>query len=179
MTATLPTLLVGSYTATGGGNATGISIVAGGPASAAGTADVRTAAVIDDPSFLAVSGDRVYAVSETADGGVSAFRRDGSALEHLWDAPAGGDAPCHVRVDPSGALVVANYVSGTVTAVSLAAAESHAASVLASDGVVGAHGVDGVAGTHGVDGAVGPQGVDGVVLAHGVGDRTIVPGPPS
>ncbi|GAA3340611.1 lactonase family protein [Curtobacterium pusillum] len=140
MSGTLPTLLVGSYTATGGGNATGISMIAGGAADA--SADVRTVAVIDDPSFLAVSGDRVYAVSETVDGSVSAFRRAGSALEHLWDAPSGGDAPCHVQVDPSGTLVVTNYVSGTVTAVSLAAAESHSASVLASDGVVGTHGSD-------------------------------------
>ncbi|WP_144710169.1 beta-propeller fold lactonase family protein [Curtobacterium pusillum] len=115
--ANLPDLLIGSYTATGGGNATGISFVAAGPVD--GPADVRTVAVIDDPSFLAVAGDRVYAVSETVDGSVSAFRRDGSALEHLWDAPTGGDAPCHVRVDPSGALVVTNYTSGTVTAISL------------------------------------------------------------
>ncbi len=56
-------LLVGSYTATGGGNATGISVVHGTTA--------HTAAVMDDPSFLAVSGDRVYAVSEVADGSVS------------------------------------------------------------------------------------------------------------
>jgi 6-phosphogluconolactonase (cycloisomerase 2 family) len=115
--ANLPALLIGSYTATGGGNATGISSVAAGPVDAAH--EVRTVAVIDDPSFLAVTGDRVYAVSETVDGGISAFRRDGSALEHLWDAPSGGDAPCHVRVDASGALVVTNYVSGTVTAVSI------------------------------------------------------------
>ncbi|WP_439693709.1 lactonase family protein [Curtobacterium sp. SP.BCo] len=139
MSPALPALLIGSYTATGGGTATGISYLPAGPIDAA---EARTVAVIDDPSFLAVSGDRVYAVSETADGGVAAFRRDGASLEHLWDAPAGGDAPCHVRVDPSGALVVTNYVSGTVTAVSLAAAESYTASVLASDGVVGAHGTD-------------------------------------
>ncbi|WP_175415885.1 lactonase family protein [Curtobacterium sp. SGAir0471] len=125
-------LLVGSYTATGGGNATGVSVVHGSTAT--------TVAVMDDPSFLALSGDRVYAVSETADGSVSAFRYAGGSLEHRWDADAGGDAPCHVRVDPSGALVVTNYVSGTVTAVSLEAAESYAASVTASDGVVGAHG---------------------------------------
>jgi len=128
-------LLVGSYTATGGGNATGISSVENGVAA--------TVAVLDDPSFLAVSGDRVYAVSETAEGSVSAFRRSGAALEHLWTATAGGNAPCHVQVDPSGALVVTNYVSGTVTAVSLAAAESFAASVAASDGVVGARGSSG------------------------------------
>lgn len=124
MTDTLPPLLIGSYTATGGGTATGISVVSGGQATAAETAEVRTVAVIDDPSFLAVDGDRVYAVSETIDGGVSAFRRDGTALEHLWDAPSGGDAPCHVRVDPSNALVVTNYVSGTVTVVSLSAADA-------------------------------------------------------
>jgi 6-phosphogluconolactonase len=124
-------LLVGSYTATGGGNATGISFVENGVAA--------TVAVLDDPSFLAVSGDRVYAVSETSEGSVSAFRRSGTALEHLWTATSGGNAPCHVQVDPSGALVVTNYVSGTVTAVSLSAAESLAASVAASDGVVGAH----------------------------------------
>jgi len=141
VTPTLPTLLVGSYTATGGGNATGISIVTSGrDADGDDAVDVRTVAVMDDPSFLAVSGDRVYAVSETADGGVSAFRRTGTALEHLWDAAAGGDAPCHVRVDPSGALLVTNYVSGTVTAVSLGAAESHAASLVVSDGVVSSHG---------------------------------------
>lgn len=134
MSAELPSLLIGSYTATGGGNATGISLVDAGPVGAVPAA--RTVAVLDDPSFLAVSGDRVYAVSETNDGAVSAFRLQGGALEHLWDAPAGGDAPCHVRVDPSGALVVTNYVSGTVTAISLAPAESHAASVTASDGVV-------------------------------------------
>ncbi|PCN47097.1 hypothetical protein Csp2054_14030 [Curtobacterium sp. 'Ferrero'] len=128
----LPDLLVGSYTATGGGTATGISLVQGGTAT--------TVAVLDDPSFLAVSGDRVYAVSETAPGSVAAFRRTAAGLEHLWDAPAGGDAPCHVRVDPSGTLVVTNYVSGTVTAISLEQAESYAASVLASDGVVGTHG---------------------------------------
>ncbi|MBF4606052.1 lactonase family protein [Curtobacterium sp. VKM Ac-1393] len=143
MSVDLPTLLVGSYTATGGGNATGISLVDGG-AGAVARAGARTVAVLDDPSFLAVSGDRVYAVSETNSGGVSAFRLQSGTLEHLWDASAGGDAPCHVRVDPSGALIVTNYVSGTVTAISLAAAESFAASVTASDGVVlptdGVHG---------------------------------------
>ncbi len=127
MSVDLPTLLVGSYTATGGGTATGISIVDDGAA--------RTVAVLDDPSFLAVDGDRVYAVSEVADGSVSAFRLEHGALEHLWDAPAGGDAPCHVRVDPSGTIVVTNYVSGTVTAVGLAAAEAGAGAAVPDDAV--------------------------------------------
>lgn len=114
----LPGLLVGSYTATGGGTATGISFVQDGVAT--------TVAVMDDPSFLAVSGDRVYAVSEVVDGSVHAFRRQGNALEHLWTAAAGGDAPCHVRVDAGGVLVLTNYTSGTVTAVSLASASGSA-----------------------------------------------------
>ena len=135
MTTGLPDLLVGSYTATGGGTATGISFVTGGTDPAA--VDVRTVAVIDDPSFLTVDGDRVYAVSETAPGSVTAFRRDGSTLELLWDAPSGGDAPCHVRVDPSGVLVVTNYGSGSVTAVALEAASTHAGSTAAGDGTHG------------------------------------------
>ncbi|WP_420369792.1 lactonase family protein [Curtobacterium sp. L1-20] len=130
MSTALPTLLVGSYTATGGGTATGISVVSATPAESAASADVRTVAVIDDPSFLALAGDRVYAVSETADGGVSAFRRDGTELLHLWDAPAGGDAPCHVRVDASGTLVVTNYVSGTVTVLTLTDADEQAPSLV-------------------------------------------------
>ncbi|WP_181431158.1 beta-propeller fold lactonase family protein [Curtobacterium sp. MCBD17_021] len=157
-------LLIGSYTATGGGNATGISIVGSSGAGADGPALVAsTVAVLDDPSFLAVSGDRVYAVSETTDGGVHAFRRSGSSLEHLWDASAGGDAPCHIRVDPAGALVVTTYVSGTVTAVSLEAAESYAASVSASDGIVGGPGAAVGAGA-GADGA-------GTAAGHGVAGR--------
>lgn len=137
-------LLVGSYTATDGGSATGISIVHGTTA--------HTAAVMDDPSFLAADGDRVYAVSETADGSVSAFRYADGALEHRWDATAGGDAPCHVRVDASGALVVTNYVSGTVTAIGLAAAEAHASAVLDGSAVA-----------------------SGSAEPHGLGDRVVVP----
>ncbi|WIB36545.1 hypothetical protein DEJ15_05315 [Curtobacterium sp. MCJR17_043] len=55
---TLPDLhlLVGSYTATGGGNATGISIVGPGQSAGEATLVASTVAVLDDPSFLAVSG---------------------------------------------------------------------------------------------------------------------------
>jgi 6-phosphogluconolactonase len=123
-------LLIGSYTATGGGTATGISVVEDGVA--------RTVAVLDDPSFLAVTDDRVYAVTETLDGAVHAFRRSGTTLEHRWTADAGGDAPCHVLVDPRGVLVVTNYTSGTVTAIGLEAAET--ASAAAPDSTVGTHG---------------------------------------
>jgi 6-phosphogluconolactonase len=164
---TLPALhlLIGSYTATGGGNATGISIV-GGPADGP---VVSTVAVLDDPSFLAVDGDRVYAVSETVDGGIHAFRRSGTALEHLWDAPAGGDAPCHIRVDPSGALVVTNYVSGTVTAVSLDAADAYVAAGSDADGRE-AHDRDAVGRGASVHGSV-VHGFGG----HGAGVSAVLP----
>lgn len=136
-------LLVGSYTARSGGTGAGISLLeigaASGGAAAGGDASppTRTLAELDDPSFLAVSGDRVYAVSETEDGTVHAFRSDGRSLEHLWAASTGGDAPCHVRVDPaSGTLVVTNYTSGTVSAVGLEAAETRASTARASDALV-------------------------------------------
>lgn len=123
-------LLIGSYTATGGGTGAGISVVEDGVA--------RTVAVLDDPSFLAVTDDRVYAVTETLDGAVQAFRRSGATLEHLWTADAGGDAPCHVRIDPSGVLVVTNYTSGTISAIGLEAAET--ATDASPDSTAGSHG---------------------------------------
>ncbi|MGN7190359.1 lactonase family protein [Curtobacterium sp. SAFR-003] len=163
-------LLVGSYTATGGGTGTGISVVHG--------TEAVTAAVMDDPSFLAVSEDRVYAVAETADGTVSAFRYADGALEHRWDASAGGDAPCHVRVDPSGALVVTNYVSGTVTAIGLEAAEaavSGGAGGVGGAGTVGAGGAGAGAGA-GMAGGVGAGAAAAPSAAvHGSGDRVVVP----
>jgi len=53
-----------------------------------------------------------YAVSETADGAVAAFRLDGAAL---GTQPSHGAEPCHLAVDPTGArLVVANYGGGSI-----------------------------------------------------------------
>jgi 6-phosphogluconolactonase (cycloisomerase 2 family) len=107
--------LVGSYTPSSGGNADGITLVERTERSWTSS----TLAILDDPSFLAVDGNRVYAVSETEDGGVHAFAWDGHGLEPLWTSASGGDAPCHVRIDPAGLLVVTNYTSGTVSAVRL------------------------------------------------------------
>ncbi|KQO61457.1 lactonase family protein [Curtobacterium sp. Leaf261] len=112
-------LFVGAYTSTSGGHSTGISFIEPRDRTAARDATafrVSTAAVVDDPSFIVVTDDRLYAVAETESGSVHAFGRAGAALELLWSAPSGGDAPCHLRLDGSGTLVVTNYSSGTVGA---------------------------------------------------------------
>ncbi|PZE78363.1 beta-propeller fold lactonase family protein [Curtobacterium sp. MCBD17_019] len=131
--------LVGGYTASRGGNATGISLV---EADTAGDLAARTIAVVDNPSFLVQSGDSVFAVSEAAEGSVHAFRRHDATLEHRWDAPSHGADPCHAHVDPSGVLLLANYSSGSVGAVALEPADVHAESVLHDGTVAYEHGAE-------------------------------------
>jgi 6-phosphogluconolactonase len=88
--------------------------------------DLRTLAVMRNPSYLTVSasGANVYVVSETGwfegvpGGGVVAFARDPDTgnLTRLNARPSKGDSPCHVTLDPAGHfVVVANYESGSVT----------------------------------------------------------------
>lgn len=85
----------------------------------------RVAAPAKNPSFLARHPSRpvLYAVNETGRhmgrpvGAVIAFAVDPAtgALSELNSEPTGGPVPCHLAVDASGAaLVVANYVDGTV-----------------------------------------------------------------
>ena len=85
----------------------------------------RLLAPTRNPSYLALSADRqhLYAVNETvtfdgqSGGSVSAFARDAQTgdLSFLNAKPSGGDAPCHLGLDPTGRfLLVANYVSGSV-----------------------------------------------------------------
>jgi 6-phosphogluconolactonase len=158
----VPRFLVGGYTATSGGHATGISVVEG-PLDAL---VARTVAVVADPSFLAVAGDRVYAVSETSDGSVHAFHRDGTSLDHAWTTASGGDAPCHVRVG-GDALVVANYVSGTVGVIA-ASTDEHAQHAPAVAALPAVHGpvADRQDGPHAHQSIAGP---DGAVLVSDLG----------
>ena len=67
----------------------------------------------DSPAFLAPRGDTLYAVNEQREGGVSAFRRAGAALEFVNTQPSGGSLPCHLSAGPDW-VAVANYGSGTV-----------------------------------------------------------------
>src|SRR5581483_693359 len=78
-----------------------------------------------NPSFLVVhpNGRWLYAVSETSQqengsaGAVWAFRRTREArgIEPINHQSSGGDAPCHLEIDPTGRwLLVSNYSSGSV-----------------------------------------------------------------
>ncbi|MBI1248745.1 beta-propeller fold lactonase family protein [bacterium] len=80
-------------------------------------------AEIDNPSFLAISGDRtkLYAVGEISDfddknsGAVTAFsiEQDGM-LKLLNQQASGGRGPCHVSLGPGGTIaMVANYGAGS------------------------------------------------------------------
>ncbi|MER6126046.1 lactonase family protein [Streptomyces sp. NPDC001795] len=74
---------------------------------------------VPDPSYLALSGNVLYAVSETADGAVAAYRLDGDRPELTGPpVPVGGSGPTHLSVH-AGHVLTANYGSGSVTAVPL------------------------------------------------------------
>jgi 6-phosphogluconolactonase len=86
---------------------------------------IVTAAVVDNPSYLALSpnGRFLYAVNETgpesAGGRITAFAvgASGSAapLENLGAVSSMGNGPCHLSLDAQGRwLLVANYGSGTI-----------------------------------------------------------------
>ncbi|MEK9518039.1 lactonase family protein [Streptomyces venezuelae] len=76
--------------------------------------------VVADPSFLALAGPVLHAVSETAPGAVAAFDVTGPAPRPLGaPVPVDGAAPTHLSL-AAGHLLTANYTSGSVTALPLA-----------------------------------------------------------
>ena len=84
-------------------------------------------AEMPNPSYLAVSGNRVYAVSEMPDASASvwAWRWNGNGFDRLNSQPTGilssevekspfrGEDPCYVSTD-GNVLAVANYSGGTL-----------------------------------------------------------------
>ncbi|MFI1418526.1 lactonase family protein [Streptomyces sp. NPDC020731] len=106
---------IGSFTAAGG---PGIVTAAIAPGSGALTV-LSTVNAVPDPSYLALSPDgrMLYAVSETAEGAVAAFRVTGDGPQ-----PAGrlvrvdGSGPTHLSLF-AGHVLTANYGSGSVSAV--------------------------------------------------------------
>ncbi|MEV6250459.1 lactonase family protein [Streptomyces sp. NPDC051742] len=75
---------------------------------------------VADPSFLALAGPVLHAVSETDAGAVAAFDVTGPAPRPLGaPVPVEGAAPTHLAVT-AGHLLTANYASGSVTALPLA-----------------------------------------------------------
>ena len=69
-----------------------------------------------NPSYLALRGKMLYAVSETAGGALASFALEdgGAVLRPVASVPSGGDDPCHILIWPDGRhLSVANYSSGS------------------------------------------------------------------
>ncbi|MFE2310379.1 lactonase family protein [Streptomyces sp. NPDC059411] len=127
---------IGSFTSGGG---RGITTATVDPGTGALTALSATKAVAD-PSYLAH--DRrtgvLYAVSETERGAVGAFRPTAEGLAALGAAVrVGGSGPTHLSV-AGRRLLTANYTSGSVSSLPLAA-----------DGAIGADGPASVLAHHG------------------------------
>jgi 6-phosphogluconolactonase (cycloisomerase 2 family) len=106
-------LYLGTYTSAEGGGA-GIGLASYDPATGRITGS-GTLTGVADPSYLAVhpDGRTLYAVSERADGAVSAVRLADRKV--LGSRSTGGAGPCHLSVHPDGRwLLSANYTSGSV-----------------------------------------------------------------
>jgi 6-phosphogluconolactonase (cycloisomerase 2 family) len=105
---------IGSFTAAGGPGVLTAAMDRGSGA-------LTLLSVVDgvpDPSYLALSParDMLYAVSETADGAVVAYRVDGDQPEPAGPlVSVGGSGPTHLSVF-AGHVLTANYGSGSVTA---------------------------------------------------------------
>jgi 6-phosphogluconolactonase len=108
---------IGSFTAAGGpGVVTAAVHPDSGALSVLGSVDG-----VPDPSYLALApgGDTLYAVSETADGALAAYRVHGDKPELAGPpVPVGGSGPTHLSLH-AGHVLTANYGSGSVTAVPL------------------------------------------------------------
>ncbi|MET8244179.1 lactonase family protein [Streptomyces sp. NPDC005202] len=105
---------IGSFTAAGGpGVVTAAVAEQGGALTALSSVDG-----VLDPSYLALSpdGGTLYAVSETADGAVAAYRVKGGAIELTGPPVRVGSGPTHLSLF-DGHVLTANYGSGSVTAV--------------------------------------------------------------
>ncbi|MER7951261.1 lactonase family protein [Streptomyces sp. NPDC096079] len=107
---------IGSFTSAGG---RGVLAADVDPETGALTLTGGSDAVAD-PSFLALDGPVLHAVSETAAGAVAAFDVTGPAPRPLG-APVAveGAGPTHLAL-AAGHLLTANYTSGSVTALPLA-----------------------------------------------------------
>ncbi|MFH9660281.1 lactonase family protein [Streptomyces sp. NPDC017248] len=106
---------IGSFTAAGGPGLVTARLAADGGALTLGAA-VKD---VPDPSYLALAPDgrTLYAVSETAEGAVAAYRVTGDRPEPVGaPVPVGGSGPTHLGVY-AGHVLTANYGSGSVTAV--------------------------------------------------------------
>ncbi|MGW0186577.1 lactonase family protein [Streptomyces sp. NPDC003362] len=107
---------IGSFTAAGG---PGVVVADVDPGTGALTLGVSVGGV-PDPSYLALApgGRMLYAVSETAQGAVAAYRVDGGVPELAGPLVPVGGGPTHLGVH-AGHVLTADYGSGSVTVVPL------------------------------------------------------------
>ncbi|WP_030604120.1 lactonase family protein [Streptomyces achromogenes] len=108
---------IGSFTAAGGPGLVTAEVAPGG-----GALTLLSAVKdVPDPSYLALApdGNTLYAVSETAEGAVAAYRVAGDRPEPAGaPVPVGGSGPTHLGLY-AGHVLTANYGCGSVTAVPL------------------------------------------------------------
>ncbi len=83
---------------------------------------------VENPSYLTLSKDErfVYSVSEndneTSPVSAYSFNKENGNLTFINSLPAGGAAPCYINTDETNShLVTANYSSGSITAINIAA----------------------------------------------------------
>lgn len=112
-------LLIGTYTQPG--KSDGIYVYTFNAATGALTEKSKVTGV-KNPSFLTISRDKkfVYAVNETREGNVSAFRFDSKSgsLSPLNSTSSGGNGPCYISTDDRGRNVfVGNYGGGSLSAI--------------------------------------------------------------
>ncbi|EGX55448.1 secreted protein [Streptomyces zinciresistens K42] len=108
---------IGSFTAAGGHGITTASVAEGSGALSV----MNEVHDLPDPAYLALSpgGDLLYAVSETPDGALAAYRLTGTRPERVGaPVPVGGSGPTHLSLF-AGHVLTANYGSGSVSAVPL------------------------------------------------------------
>ncbi|WP_370410197.1 lactonase family protein [Streptomyces fradiae] len=108
---------IGSFTSAGGQGVLAADVdPETGALAVTGSSDA-----VADPSFLALDGDVLYAVSETKDGAAAAFDITGPAPRPLGPpAPVDAAGPTHLAVT-GGHVLTANYTSGSVSVLPVAA----------------------------------------------------------
>ncbi|MFB7586109.1 lactonase family protein [Streptomyces sp. NPDC056169] len=108
---------IGSFTSVGG-----LGVLAADVDPETGALTVTGASDgVADPSFLALAGHVLHAVSETEPGAVAAFDVTGPVPRPLGEpVPVDGAGPTHLAL-AAGHLLTANYTSGSVTVLPLGA----------------------------------------------------------
>ncbi|MFJ3857252.1 lactonase family protein [Streptomyces sp. NPDC090085] len=109
---------IGSFTSGGGRGVTVATVDA-----ATGALTTLSVAAAEEPSYLALAPDGrvLYAVSEAGSGAVAAFRTTAGGLAPLGaPVPVGGAGPTHLSL-AGGRLLTANYTSGSLSSLALAA----------------------------------------------------------